>query len=134
MVTGFGTMLDQHNIRHGFRKITKAAGLGTDLVPRQLRHAAPGVCQPIIVRILSCSWAPAPPVIGCQDPVALGHRHRICLAERRDAGPSDAGHVPGPAADREAGCLVGLGGSGWLPVQARGQELLPRPAAGGVPG
>jgi integrase len=33
-----GTMLDQHNIRRGFRQITKAAGLGADWVPRELRH------------------------------------------------------------------------------------------------
>jgi integrase len=33
-----GTMFDQHNIRRGFRQITKAAGLGEDWVPRELRH------------------------------------------------------------------------------------------------
>jgi integrase len=31
-------MLNQHNIRREFRLITKAAGLGTDWVPRELRH------------------------------------------------------------------------------------------------
>ncbi|MGO9081234.1 MAG: site-specific integrase [Streptosporangiaceae bacterium] len=36
--TALGTMLDQHNIRRGFRQITQAAGLGTDWVPRELRH------------------------------------------------------------------------------------------------
>src|ERR1039457_1491747 len=36
--TTIGTMLDQHNIRRGFRQITKAAGLGEDWVPRELRH------------------------------------------------------------------------------------------------
>ncbi len=36
--TALGTMLDQHNIRRGFRQITKAAGLGRDWVPRELRH------------------------------------------------------------------------------------------------
>jgi site-specific recombinase XerC len=36
--TTIGTMLDQHNIRREFREITKAAGLGTDWVPRELRH------------------------------------------------------------------------------------------------
>jgi integrase len=36
--TTVGTMLDQHNIRRGFRQITKAAGLGDDWVPRELRH------------------------------------------------------------------------------------------------
>ncbi|MGD0605568.1 MAG: tyrosine-type recombinase/integrase [Streptosporangiaceae bacterium] len=30
--------LDQHNIRRGFRQITKAAGLGEEWVPRELRH------------------------------------------------------------------------------------------------
>jgi integrase len=36
--TSVGTMLDQHNIRRQFRLITKAAGLGEDWVPRELRH------------------------------------------------------------------------------------------------
>jgi len=36
--TSVGTMLDQHNIRRQFRVITKAAGLGEDWVPRELRH------------------------------------------------------------------------------------------------
>ena len=36
--TTIGTMLDQHNIRRGFRQITEAAGLGDDWVPRELRH------------------------------------------------------------------------------------------------
>jgi integrase len=33
-----GIMLDQHNIRREFRQITRAAGLGEDWVPRELRH------------------------------------------------------------------------------------------------
>jgi integrase len=36
--TSAGTMLDQPNIRRGFRQITKAAGLGEKWVPRELRH------------------------------------------------------------------------------------------------
>ena len=32
------TMLDQHNIRREFRQITRAAGLGEEWVPRELRH------------------------------------------------------------------------------------------------
>ncbi|MHB1594789.1 MAG: site-specific integrase [Streptosporangiaceae bacterium] len=36
--TSIGTMLDQHNIRREFRRITAAAGLGTGWVPRELRH------------------------------------------------------------------------------------------------
>ena len=36
--TSIGTMLDQHNIRREFRQITKAAGLGEEWVPRELRH------------------------------------------------------------------------------------------------
>jgi len=36
--TTIGTMLDQHNIRRGFRQITRAAGLGDEWVPRELRH------------------------------------------------------------------------------------------------
>jgi integrase len=36
--TAVGAMLDQPNIRREFRLITKAAGLGEDWVPRELRH------------------------------------------------------------------------------------------------
>ena len=36
--TTIGMMLDQHNIRREFRQITKAAGLGEEWVPRELRH------------------------------------------------------------------------------------------------
>jgi len=36
--TTIGTMLDQHNVRRGFRQITRAAGLGDEWVPRELRH------------------------------------------------------------------------------------------------
>jgi len=39
--TAIGTMLNQHNIRREFRQITAAAGLGTDWVPRELRHSVP---------------------------------------------------------------------------------------------
>jgi integrase len=53
--TSVGTMLDQHNIRREFRKITKAAGLGGDWVPRELRHT--------FVSIMSeggCRWRRSP--------------------------------------------------------------------------
>jgi integrase len=36
--TTIGTMRDQHNVRREFRQITRAAGLGEDWVPRELRH------------------------------------------------------------------------------------------------
>ncbi len=36
--TAIGAMLDQRNIRREFRLICKAAGLGEDWVPRELRH------------------------------------------------------------------------------------------------
>ena len=36
--SSIGTTLDQHNIRREFRKITKAAGLGANWAPRELRH------------------------------------------------------------------------------------------------
>jgi integrase len=48
--TSVGTMLDQHNIRREFRQITKAAGLGEDWVPRELRHT--------FVSILSAGGVP----------------------------------------------------------------------------
>jgi integrase len=33
-----GTSLDRHSVLREFRKITQAAGLGTDWVPREMRH------------------------------------------------------------------------------------------------
>jgi integrase len=33
-----GTPLDAHNVRRSFRAITKAAGLGQEWTPRELRH------------------------------------------------------------------------------------------------
>ena len=33
-----GTPLDAHNVRRSFRAITKAAGIGQDWTPRELRH------------------------------------------------------------------------------------------------
>ena len=36
--SAIGTPLDRHNVRREFRKITQAAGLGTEWVPREMRH------------------------------------------------------------------------------------------------
>ena len=36
--SSIGTPLDRHNVLREFRKITEAAGLGTEWVPRELRH------------------------------------------------------------------------------------------------
>jgi integrase len=36
--SSIGTPLDRHNVLHEFRKVAKGAGLGTDWVPRELRH------------------------------------------------------------------------------------------------
>jgi integrase len=36
--SAIGTPLDHHNVRREFRRITQAAGLGTDWVPREMRH------------------------------------------------------------------------------------------------
>ena len=33
-----GTPLDRHNVRREFRKVTQTAGLGTEWVPREMRH------------------------------------------------------------------------------------------------
>ena len=48
--TTIGTILDQHNIRRGFRQITRTAGLGEDWVPRELRHT--------LVSIMSAGGVP----------------------------------------------------------------------------
>jgi hypothetical protein len=37
--SAIGTPLDAPNVRREFRKITEAAGLGTDWAPRDLRHS-----------------------------------------------------------------------------------------------
>jgi integrase len=37
--TGVGTPLDAANVRRSFRRITKAAGLGENWTPRELRHS-----------------------------------------------------------------------------------------------
>jgi hypothetical protein len=37
--TGVGTALDAANVRRSFRRITKAAGLGANWTPRELRHS-----------------------------------------------------------------------------------------------
>jgi integrase len=37
--TSIGTAFDAHNVRRIFRRATKAAGLGEDWVPRELRHS-----------------------------------------------------------------------------------------------
>jgi integrase len=37
--TGVGTALDAANVRRSFRRITKAAGLGENWTPRELRHS-----------------------------------------------------------------------------------------------
>ena len=36
--SAIGAPLDRHSVLRDFRKITAAAGLGTDWVPRELRH------------------------------------------------------------------------------------------------
>ena len=36
--SAIGVPLDRHSVRREFRKITRAAGLGTDWVPREMRH------------------------------------------------------------------------------------------------
>ena len=36
--SGTGAPLDRHSVLRAFREITAAAGLGTDWVPRELRH------------------------------------------------------------------------------------------------
>jgi hypothetical protein len=40
-----GALLDRHNVLREFRKITKAAGLGTDWVPREMRHTFVSLAQ-----------------------------------------------------------------------------------------
>ena len=48
--SAIGTPLDRHNVRRTFRKISQAAGLGDDWVPREMRHT--------FVSLLSSSGTP----------------------------------------------------------------------------
>ena len=74
--TGIGTMMSQHNIRRDFRKITIAAGLGDDWVPRELRHT--------FVSILSAGGAPVEEIAR-----VAGHRQTSTteLVYRRELRP-----------------------------------------------
>jgi site-specific recombinase XerD len=71
--TTIGTMFDQHNIRRGFRQITRAAGLGDDWVPRELRHTFVS----IMFRRRRPGWGDRPP----RRPPA-DERHRVGLPPR----------------------------------------------------
>jgi integrase len=74
--TTVGTMLDQHNIRREFRQITKAAGLGEDWVPRELRHT--------FVSIMSAGGMPVEEIAR-----VAGHKQTITteLVYRRELRP-----------------------------------------------
>jgi site-specific recombinase XerD len=54
--TTAGSMLDQHNIRRAFRLITWAAGLGEDLVPRELRHTFVRIMSAGGVAVEEIAW------------------------------------------------------------------------------
>ena len=63
--TATGVMLDQRNIRREFRLICKAAGLGTDWVPRELRHT--------FVSIMSQAGMPVEEIARLAFPFQLDH-------------------------------------------------------------
>ena len=57
--TAIGTLLDQHNIRRGFRQITRAAGPGDERVPRELRHTLCASCPQAASRSRRSPASPA---------------------------------------------------------------------------
>ena len=57
-----GTPLDHHNVRREFRKVTEAAGLGKEWVPRELRHS--------FVSLLSAHDVPVEAIA-----LLAGHKH-----------------------------------------------------------
>jgi integrase len=59
-----GTQLDRYNVRREFRKITAAAGLGSDWAPREMRHT--------FVSLLSSSGMPVEDIA-----VLVGHRGTV---------------------------------------------------------
>lgn len=84
--TALGTALDSSNVRHAFKRITKAAGIGEDWTPRELRHT--------FVSLISESGVPI-------DEIArlVGHagvpRNRDCLPKGIAARHPDWCHCHG---------------------------------------
>jgi len=77
-----GTPLDRHNVRRKFRKITQASGLGTEWVPREMRHT--------FVSLLSARGVPVEAIAllaGHNQPSTreLVYRHQIVPALTRGA-------------------------------------------------
>ena len=86
--SSIGAPLDRHNVLREFRKITEAAGLGTDWVPRELRHT--------FVSLLSSDGMPLEDIadlVGCKgtvnnrDGLPEGDRAQA-TARRRNHGPA----------------------------------------------
>jgi integrase len=77
-----GTPLDDHNVRRQFRVITHAAGLGSEWVPRELRHT--------FVSLLSAHGVPVEAIAllaghNQTSTTELVHRHQIVPALTRGA-------------------------------------------------
>jgi integrase len=69
-----GTPLDAHNVRRSFRAITKAAGIGQDWTPRELRHT--------FVSLLSSNDVSLEDISRLDDlcqGVSCGHRTRVSM-------------------------------------------------------
>lgn len=63
--TGTGTKLDTANVRRQFKVITKAASLGQDWTPQELRHT--------FVSVMSASGVPERPARARQSPSACAN-------------------------------------------------------------
>jgi integrase len=77
-----GTPMDDHNVRRMFRTITKEAGLGTDWVPREMRHT--------FVSLLSARGVPVEAIAllaghNQTSTTELVYRHQIVPALTRGA-------------------------------------------------
>ncbi len=83
-----GTVMDDHNVRRDFRKITEAAGLGTGWVPREMRHT--------FVSVLSAHGVPG----GCGPGEAMAVAGGDHVAEFLAAGEGLLGFDLGPESRR----------------------------------
>jgi integrase len=100
--TTIGTMLEQHNIRRGFRQITKAAALGEDWVPRELRHtfvstsSADGVPVEEIARFAGHQQTSTTELVYCRElrpVITTGGASRAGLYTAAPAWPGRAAHA-----------------------------------------
>jgi len=86
-VTAIGTPLDRHNVLREFRKLTEAAGLGTEWVPREMRHT--------FVSLLSSNGTALEDIADLVGHRGTGHdRDGLPEGDRARTAPWRRGHGP----------------------------------------